>query len=596
VSDRLAEIITEAGVLARDTGMPEFAAAAEELLERLKTGRVHLAVLGQFKRGKSTLLNALLGEPVLPSSVVPLTALPTLLKPGPGRRMEVAFADGRAPEVVEAETPHELATHLARFVTEAANPANVLNVAHVDVYHPAPLLASGVVLIDTPGIGSTLRHNTEATLNFLPQCDAAIFVVSPDPPITEVEVDFLGHVLDLVPRLFFVFNKVDYLSDAERVEALGFLETVLGERLGRVPEVICVSARQGLEARVEGSAAKWIASGCHRLAEALDRFAEEELRAVVRDATSARLGGLLDEIGSHLELERRLATMPLAELDRRAELFRQAVEEAARQRQAAQDLLAGDRRRTFERLEAEAAEARTRTRSALAEALARRGPDESVEAVLEREVPPLFERELGRATGIVESIAEQVLREHQRRADDLVRSVKEAASEVFGVELAAPEASEAFEMRREPYWVQHAWQLSLHLAPPAPLESALPHALRERKRKAREQAAIEQVVTNNIENLRWALLQNLNDMFLIFGARLDRMLAEATEAIERALIDARERAVQQQESVGERETQILGWQERLGQLRAALARDGAPGTYAVPLAGEPSGDPTREPV
>ena len=52
----------------------------------------------------------------------------------------------------------------------------------------------GQVLIDTPGIGSTFRHNAQATLNFLPQCDAALFLVSADPPITEVEVDFLKEV------------------------------------------------------------------------------------------------------------------------------------------------------------------------------------------------------------------------------------------------------------------------------------------------------------------------------------------------------------------------------------------------------------------
>lgn len=563
----LGQVIADAAHLARDAGIDEIAARAEELAHRLEGGRVHLAVLGQFKRGKSTILNALLGEPVLPSSVVPLTALPTLLKPGPRRRLEVAFVDGRPPEVAEAETGEELQARLSMYVTESANPANVLNVAHVDVYHPAPLLASGIVLIDTPGIGSTFRHNTEATLNFLPQCDAALFVVSADPPMTEVEAEFLAKVAERVPRLFFVLNKADYLDAGERAEALEFLSQVLGEHLsGGVPEVLCISAKRGLEARSRGADDEWRESGCAELEQALQRFADEEVHAVLAAAVKLRLDALLSEIGSQLALQRRLASMPLEEIDQRAELFRQAVEAATRQRQTAQDLLAGDRRRLLERLEAEAAAARERVSGALRDALARRQSDERIEDVLEREIPILFEHELGVVTEAVRSLSEQALNDHQARANELVKTVREAASGVFGVQLAAPQASEAFEMKREPYWVQHAWQLSLHVPPPSHLEALLPAGLRERRERAREQTAIDQVVVNNIENLRWALYQNLNDMFLIYGARLDRMLAEATEAIERALFEARSTSVEQRVTLEDRLAELDSLQARLDAL------------------------------
>ena len=115
------------------------------------------------------------------------------------------------------------------------------------------------MLIDTPGIGSTFRHNTEATLNFLPQCDAALFLVSADPPITEVEVDFLKEVRAKVVRLFFLVNKVDYLSDNERDEAVGFLRHVLRDQVGidgQVP-IFSVSARMGLKARQAHDTALW---------------------------------------------------------------------------------------------------------------------------------------------------------------------------------------------------------------------------------------------------------------------------------------------------------------------------------------------------
>ena len=84
----------------------DFQAEAErlgQLAEHLQEGRFHLAVLEQFKRGKSTLLNALLGEEVLPAAVVPLTARPTFIRHGEQRRVRVVFEDDRPPEEVKVD-------------------------------------------------------------------------------------------------------------------------------------------------------------------------------------------------------------------------------------------------------------------------------------------------------------------------------------------------------------------------------------------------------------------------------------------------------------------------------------------------------------
>jgi GTPase SAR1 family protein len=154
-----------------------FSQHLEELRERLAQGRLHLAVLGQFKRGKSTFLNAILGEEVLPASVVPLTAIPTFIYHDRLRTATVLYQDNREEEFTATQS-EDLHTMLSRFVTESGNPNNRLGVSYVKITHPAAILEQGVVLIDTPGIGSTFRHNTETTLNFLPQCDAALFIVS----------------------------------------------------------------------------------------------------------------------------------------------------------------------------------------------------------------------------------------------------------------------------------------------------------------------------------------------------------------------------------------------------------------------------------
>jgi hypothetical protein len=131
-------------------------------------------LLGQFKRGKSTFINALLGAPLLPMAVVPLTAVPIFISWRSSPSVCVRFADGRPAQELSADNPDAIREFLFRFVAEEANPKNTLRVDRVEVFYPAPVLADNTVLIDTPGVGSTFRHNTEAALQVLAECDAAV--------------------------------------------------------------------------------------------------------------------------------------------------------------------------------------------------------------------------------------------------------------------------------------------------------------------------------------------------------------------------------------------------------------------------------------
>ena len=96
------------------------------------------------------------------------------------------------------------------------NPRNCLQVEKVEIEFPSDFLKRGVLAIDTPGVGSTFLHNTETAGAVLGECDAALFVLSADPPITEVEVKYLRDVQKLIPKLFFILNKVDLLDESER--------------------------------------------------------------------------------------------------------------------------------------------------------------------------------------------------------------------------------------------------------------------------------------------------------------------------------------------------------------------------------------------
>jgi ribosome biogenesis GTPase A len=125
------------------------------LEKKLASNELHLAVLGQMKRGKSSFINALLGAEVLPTGVLPVTAAITEIKYGPAPCAAILHTTGQREEVGMST--------LADYITEAGNPGNKRQVASVEIAYPSPFLESGMVIIDTPGIGSTHAHNTRTT-------------------------------------------------------------------------------------------------------------------------------------------------------------------------------------------------------------------------------------------------------------------------------------------------------------------------------------------------------------------------------------------------------------------------------------------------
>jgi hypothetical protein len=226
------------------------------LKARLRHGQFHLAIVGQFKRGKSTVLNALLGAAVLPTGVIPLTAIPTFIRWASRPVIHVHYGNGRSTGLFEVSTVEEIRCVLLRFVAEEKNPRNHLGVDRVDLFFPSSFLEGGLILIDTPGIGSSLAHNTRAAKGVLPECDAALFVVSADPPITEAEIAYLDDVCPRVARLMFVLNKIDHFSILELASALSFLTHVLRGQLSlsAAPPIFCLPAMQAFDAKTAGDA------------------------------------------------------------------------------------------------------------------------------------------------------------------------------------------------------------------------------------------------------------------------------------------------------------------------------------------------------
>ena len=551
-----------------------------DLRERLAQGRFHLAVLGQFKRGKSTLLNALLGEAVLPTAVIPLTAIPTFIRTGPELQATVFFQDDRLPEKFTATETENLNAFLAQFVTESGNPKNRLGVSNVEITHPADILEKGVVLIDTPGIGSTFRHNTEATLNFLPQCDASLFLVSSDPPLTEVEVEFLKQVRKKIPRLFFILNKVDYLGTNDRQAALEFLQRVLAEQAGieRNVPVFCVSAKQGLEARLTGDSRLWRQSGLEEVEHHLVEFLANEKSQTLHEAVGRKAGDVIADVMMRLHLAMRSLQMPLEELEKSLEIFERKIKEVQRQRLSAGDLLAGDQKRMHEFLEEHAKDLRAAAReyfeSVVKETLAHQdGKDVNekvIQATLSEAIPGYFEHQTGLTTELFQKRMTEALRPHQERAEELIEMIRRAAAELFEVPYHAPETERAFEMVRRPYWVTHTWITRLNPIPNGVVDKLLPPKTRRRRILKRVNAQISALVLSNVENLRWATYQSINETFRRFGSILDERLVDTITATHGAIRAAMEQRQKQGELVSQKVSRLKTAMHELTRLQEAL--------------------------
>jgi GTP-binding protein EngB required for normal cell division len=285
-------------------------AEADATLDRVSAGRFFVACVGQFKRGKSTLVNALVGEPALPFGVLPVTSIITIVRYGSRRAAAVHFQDGTTTTIDVGE--------LAAYVTEAANPGNTRGVSVVDVFLPSPLLASGMCLVDTPGVGSVFEASTEAVRAFVPHIDAALVVLGADPPITGEELRLVEAAAHETGRLVFVLNKADRTSDTERREAAAFTIRLLRERSGIEAEnVLSISAAD--EQRGRHDQYEWTLL-VHRLREIQQDIAESDFSRIAARACRRIGGQLRNAVAERLAALRR----PLDESEDRIQRIEQA--------------------------------------------------------------------------------------------------------------------------------------------------------------------------------------------------------------------------------------------------------------------------------
>ncbi|MBE6742174.1 MAG: hypothetical protein E7570_07720 [Ruminococcaceae bacterium] len=225
--------ITQLDGVCRHLSMDAQADELKSIGDRLKNHIFSVGIMGEFKRGKSTVINALLGSSIVPSDIMPCSATLNYVKWDASKHAEVRFKDGTSKSV----SVEELSNYITKITEESEKLAE--NVEDATVYYPCPFCQNGVQIIDTPGLNDDERMNAISE-SVIPMLDAIIMVTVPGSPFGMSEAEFVRNKImtsDL-GRIIFVVNKIDTVDEDERERLMNhFKEKIKSSVLGKMKAV-----------------------------------------------------------------------------------------------------------------------------------------------------------------------------------------------------------------------------------------------------------------------------------------------------------------------------------------------------------------------
>ncbi len=197
---------------------------------------IDIAVLGEFKVGKSSFINSFIGKDVLPTGVIPVTSVITRIGKGDREEALVRYFSGNM-ESVKIED-------IDLFVNESENPDNVKQVEYVDIKLPQSDFFNGLHIVDTPGLGSFWKHNTETTRQWFGRVGVAIVAISAERPLSEDEISLIKEIEEETPEVVILLTKTDLFNHDEIEKIESFIRSSLKSELKREFRIFRYSLRK----------------------------------------------------------------------------------------------------------------------------------------------------------------------------------------------------------------------------------------------------------------------------------------------------------------------------------------------------------------
>jgi small GTP-binding protein len=283
-------------------------------IPKLEAERFHLVVLGEFNHGKSTFVNALLGQDVLPTGITPTTASINHVVHAQNPTARVVLSSG--------ESRYLEPTQLKEWVTVAGGHAS--EVAFVELGYPSELLVNNVVLVDTPGVNDLNEQRAEVTYGYVPRADAVVFLLDAGQALKDSEREFLrSRVLESArDRLIFVLGKMDLLNADERVAVVDYVRQGLAQ-ITTDPIVFPLSAKDWAKSGDP-------ASGMPQLLAYLERFLARDRAQVILDNAAADAARTAAYLESNLGVRLYSYDLDINQLEERIAAVREQLDSSKR--------------------------------------------------------------------------------------------------------------------------------------------------------------------------------------------------------------------------------------------------------------------------
>lgn len=263
--------------------------------EKLEKETLTLSIIGQFKRGKSTLANAILGDDILPVGIVPITSAVTRVYYG-DKSAQVHFFNGDIQPIAFEK--------LSEYISEQENNNNKLGVSSVVIKAPSKFLKNGIEFVDTPGVGSFHKNNTEVAYEYMKESDGVIFLLSVDSPINEIEIEFLKATKEFASKFYFAVNKADLVSEVELAQYVGYCQGVLQQIMGMDKEpvkIFPVSAKTG--------------DGIDQLTKVVTTDLKKNAKKILERSSVLKLRDIIDSSINQLRFYWKAMNMEYSDLD-----------------------------------------------------------------------------------------------------------------------------------------------------------------------------------------------------------------------------------------------------------------------------------------
>jgi len=305
-------VLGDLAAAADAAGLPSVARDVTSVrLPKLDEERFTVVVLGEFNHGKSTFINALLGQPVLPTGITPTTAVLAHISQGAKESATLVYESGERKTIDVKKLGDWLTVEGLASNAKAASAKGGEGIHHVEITHPAAILGDRVTIVDTPGVNDINEQRAEITYGYLPRADAAVFLLDATQILTASERQFLEERIlrSTRDRLLFVVAKTDLLDEAELAETLAFARKHLAAIVPE-PAIFPVSAKRALAGDRAGS-------GMDAFVAALGATVENQRRKLLLDHALADAARLSAFVRQSLAIHRRSLELPLPELEQR---------------------------------------------------------------------------------------------------------------------------------------------------------------------------------------------------------------------------------------------------------------------------------------